>query len=230
MAWEWSGTGVPWRERVRPLLKAAVIALAVMTVLTLVSGLGWGWIGNLGTPGTVRSWMAPATAIGLVISGAFHIVGVGIGLGGVLTVTRFFGLLGAAVIAFYCLRNHARMGMLRAIGISMMMFVVLGPVVQPWYLTWGIILMAPVLTGRMRVFALGLSMVAPFIGLTGGASLLNQLVHTSPITMVAAVFVLWCVVMLPLGRWTTSWRFDRTRLPAAFPATPAPSGQGLVEA
>ena len=46
-------------------------------------------------------------------------------------------------------------------------------------------------------------MVAPFIGLTGGASLLDQLVHTNPIAMVAAVFVLWGIVMLPLGTWTT---------------------------
>ena len=48
----------------------AVITVAVMGVLSLVSGLGWGWIANLGTPGTVRSWMAPATAVGLLISGA----------------------------------------------------------------------------------------------------------------------------------------------------------------
>jgi hypothetical protein len=218
VAWDWSGPGLPWRQRVRPMVKVAIVALAVMTVLTLVSGLGWGWIANLGTPGTVRSWMAPATAVGLGISGAFHIVGVGIGLGGVLTVTRFFGLVGAALIALYCLRNYQRMGMLRALGISMLMFVILGPVVQPWYLTWGIILMAPVLTGRMRSFALALSMVAPFIGLTGGASLLSQLVHTNPLSMVAAVFALYVIVMMPLGRWTNSWHLDRNRLSAAFPA------------
>jgi len=225
VAWEWAGPSVPWRQRVRPLVKSAAVALSVMTTLTLLSGLGWGWIANLGTPGTVRSWMAPATAIGLVISGALHIVGVGVGLGGVLTVTRLLGLLGAAAIAIYCLWHYQRMGMLRALGISMLMFVILGPVVQPWYLTWGIVLMAPVLTGRMRSIALALSMVAPFIGLTGGASLLKQLVQTNPASMVAAVFVLYGIVMLPLGKWTTSWRIDRTRLPSAFPAAHT---QGLL--
>jgi hypothetical protein len=222
VAWDWAGAGVSWRQRLRPLAYAAVIALAVMTTLTILSGLGWGWIANLGTPGTVRSWMAPATAVGLVISGSFHVVGVAIGLGGVLTVTRFFGLLAAVIVAIHCLRNWERMGMLRAMGISMLMFVVLGPVVQPWYLTWGILLMAPVLTGRVRSFALGVSMVAPFIGLTGGASLLNQLVHTNPISMVIAVAVLWVIVMVPLGRWTTSWRIDRSRLPAGFPGAHPP--------
>jgi hypothetical protein len=218
VAWDWAGPGLGWRHRVRPLVKALAVSLTVMTTLTLVSGLGWGWIGNLGTPGTVRSWMAPATAVGLVLSGAMHIVGVGVGLGGVLTITRMLGLLAAAAIAVYCLRHKQRLGTLNALGISMLMFVLLGPVVQPWYLTWGIILMAPVVAGRLRALVLGLSIVAPFIGLTGGASLLHQLMATNPLSMVAAVFVLWVVVMLPLGTWTASWRIDRARLGSALPA------------
>jgi hypothetical protein len=217
VAWDWAGPGLGWRHRVRPLVKALAVSLTVMTTLTLVSGLGWGWIGNLGTPGTVRSWMAPATAVGLVLSGAMHIVGVGVGLGGVLTITRMLGLLAAAAIAVYCLRHKQRLGTLNALGISMLMFVLLGPVVQPWYLTWGIILVAPVVAGRMRYLVMALSMVAPFIGLTGGASLLNQLVHTNPLTMVAAVAALWGIAMMPLGRWTASWRIDTARISSALP-------------
>ncbi|HWE65600.1 MAG TPA: polyprenol phosphomannose-dependent alpha 1,6 mannosyltransferase MptB [Acidimicrobiales bacterium] len=219
IAWDWAGAEVDWRQRVRPMVKAALIALAVMVVLSLVTGLGWGWIGNLGTPGTVRSWMAPATAVGLVISGAFHLVGVNVGLGGVLTVTRALGLLGAAAIAGYCLLQSQRLGVLRALGISLLAFVLLGPVVQPWYLTWGIILMAPVVSGRLRAFVLGISIVAPFIGLTGGAQLLTQLLHTNPASMVLAVLVLWGLVIMPLGSWTTSWRLDTTRLASALPAS-----------
>jgi hypothetical protein len=215
IAWDWAGVDISWRQRIKPLAKAGGIALTVMTVLSLVSGLGWGWIANLGTPGTVRSWMAPATAVGLVISGLAHVVGfAGVGLGGVLTVTRLLGLLGAVAIGIYCLRHRQQMGMLGALGVTMLMFVLLGPVVQPWYLTWGIILLAPVLSGRMRYLVLGLSMVAPFIGLTGGADLLHQLVQTNPSSMVAAVMVLWGIVMLPLGTWTTSWRIDPSLLPA----------------
>jgi hypothetical protein len=226
VAWDWAGPGVAWRERVRPLVKVVLIALAVMTAFSLVSGLGWGWIANLGTPGTVRSWMAPATAVGLVLSGGLHVIGVKVGLGGVLTVTRALGLLAAAGIAVYCLKHSQRLGTLSALGISLLMFVLLGPVVQPWYLTWGIILMAPVVIGRMRTLVLGLSMVAPFIGLTGGASLLSQLVNTNPVSMVAAVVVLWGIVMLPLGAWTTSWRvIDASRVGSALPA-----GQPAFEA
>jgi alpha-1,6-mannosyltransferase len=219
VAWDWAGPFADWRRRARALWRAGLVTVVVMGVLSLISGLGWGWIANLGTPGTVRSWMAPATAVGLAISGMAHVVGIGVGLGGVLTLTRAVGLLSAAVIAVYCLRHRERFGVLSALGITMMAFVLLGPVVQPWYLTWGIILVAPIAAGRTLYVVLGLSTVAPFIGLTGGTELLNELVHTDPASMVLAVMVLWAVVIVPLGSWTTSWRIDRSRLPGP-PLTP----------
>jgi len=224
VAWDWAGPSAGWRRRTRTVLRSGLITVTVMGVLSLVSGLGWGWIANLGTPGTVRSWMAPATGVGLLISGSAHVVGIGVGLGGVLTMTRAIGLIAAAVVAFYCLRHRERLGVLGALGITMMTFVLLGPVVQPWYLTWGIIIVAPVVTGRMLYAVLGLSAIVPFIGLTGGTDLLNQLVHTDPLSMVLAVMVLWAVAIFPLGSWTTSWRIDRSRLPAL----PAHHGQSAA--
>jgi alpha-1,6-mannosyltransferase len=220
VAWDWAGPEVALRQRARALAKGGLISFLVMAVLSFVSGLGWGWIANLGTPDAVRSWMAPATAVGLVISGALHVLHIGVGLGGVLTVTRLLGLIAATVIAGYYLLHKEEVGLLTALGVTALAFVLLGPVVQPWYLTWGIILMAPVVAGRLRILVLGLSIVAPFIGLTGGASLLKQLLATNPEAMVVAVIVLWGVVMVPLGRWTTSWRIDRTRLGSVSPVAP----------
>jgi hypothetical protein len=65
-------------------------------------------------------------------------------------------------------------------------------------------------------------MVVPFIGLTGGTLLLNQLVHTDPATMVLAVMVLWAVLIVPLGDWTDRWRIDATRLEAHLPGAHGP--------
>jgi alpha-1,6-mannosyltransferase len=228
VAWDWAGSGASRRQRARTLVRAGLITVAVMGFLSLVSGLGWGWIANLGTPGTVRSWMAPATAVGLVISGALHIVHIGVNLGGVLTVTRLLGLMAATAIAGYCLLNRERLGLLTALGVTALAFVLLGPVVQPWYLTWGIILVAPLVTGRLRVLVLALSVVAPFIGLTGGGSLLNELVVTNPASMVAAVFALVVIVMLPLGTWTASWRIDGSGLVTAL-QTPHGAGGPVFE-
>ena len=223
IAWDWAGPGAEWRARARMLVRAGLVAVAVMGVLSLVSGLGWGWIANLGTPGTVRSWMAPATAVGLVISGSAHVMGIGVSLAGMLTLTRAIGLhRGRRDRGLLPAPPRADRACSRALGLTMLAFVVLGPVVQPWYLTWGIILLAPIATGRMLYVILGISTVAPFIGLTGGADLLNQLVHTDPASMVLAVLVLWAVAIAPLGNWTTSWRLDRLRL-RGVPAPAAPA-------
>jgi alpha-1,6-mannosyltransferase len=230
IAWDWAGIDADWGRRFRMAVRSGLVTLTVMGVLSLVSGLGWGWIANLGTPGTVRSWMAPATGVGLLISGTAHVFHIGVGLGGVLTMTRAIGLLAAAAVAVYCLLNHERMGLLNALGITLMAFVLLGPVVQPWYLTWGIILVAPVVAGRMLYFVLGLSMIVPFIGLTGGAELLTQLVHTQPASMVLYVGILWVIAVIPLGRWTTSWRLDVSRLPVLPSHATHPAHTGQVSA
>ncbi len=225
VAWDWAGPFADWRRRAVALARAGVVTVAVMGGLSLVSGLGWGWLANLGTPGTVRSWMAPATAVGLLFSGTAHVLGIGVGLGGILTLTRAIGLVSAACIAVWCLRHRERIGILGALGATMMAFVLLGPVVQPWYLTWGIIMAASVVSGRWLYAVLGLSIVTPFIGLTGGTELLNELVRTDPTRMVLAVMVLWAVVIVPLGTWTTSWRIDRSRL-AGMPGL-GPRGAAL---
>ncbi len=64
IGWEWMGAGFPLRARIRPVLTAGLISGAVMGALSLVTGLGWSWVLNLGAPGTVRSWVAPATGVG----------------------------------------------------------------------------------------------------------------------------------------------------------------------
>jgi alpha-1,6-mannosyltransferase len=206
VAWSWTGTGLPWRQRVRPLVSAGVIALAIMSAFSLVSGLGWGWVANLETPGTVRSWLAPATGIGMLLSGLAHAVGLGVSSASVLSVTRVLGLMGAAGASIYLLWHSDRIGAMRAIGLSLLLFVVLGPVVQPWYLTWGVILLAIVATGRLRSLLIALSVVSPFIGLPGGRTLLDQLIHSNPLAVAASLLVLLGVLLAPIGRWATAWR------------------------
>jgi alpha-1,6-mannosyltransferase len=202
IGWEWMGPGVPWRWRVRPLITAALIAAAVLGALTALSGLGWGWVGNLATPGTVRSWLAPATGIGMLLTGTAHALGLHASLGGVLSVTRVLGLLAAAAAGIYLLRESERIGTLKALGLTLLLFVVLGPVVQPWYLTWGLILLAPVATGWMRTAIIAFAVASPFIGLPGGRTLLDELIHADPLAVALSFVLLLGVLLAPLGRWS----------------------------
>ncbi len=202
IGWEWLGPNIPWRQRIRPLVTAGLLATAVIGVVTVISGLGWGWIANLGTPGTVRSWIAPTTGVAMGITGLLHLVGLQLGLHGILSVTRAIGFVVAAGVGLYLLINSDRFGGLWAMGLSLLAVVVLGPVVQPWYLTWGVVLLAPVAGRAMRKVLVGISVASPFIGLPGGRQLLVDLAHANPLAEAAALLALLAVWLVPVDRWS----------------------------
>ena len=180
-------------------MTSLLIGVGVLGFFSYVSGLGWGWVTILGTPGAVRSWTAPTTSLALAVTGIAHFVHIGVGLGGVLTVTRFFGLLGAAAAAVWLLLNSDRVGTLKALGVTLLVFVVLGPVVQPWYLSWGLVLLAPVALGWLRTLIIWLSMVTAFLELPGGTDLVSHLIHGDPLLIVLTLLWLLVVLTVPLS-------------------------------
>jgi hypothetical protein len=94
----------------------------------------------------------------------------------------------------------------RSLALSLILFVELGPVVQPWYLAWGLVLLAASYKGREHFWLLALSITGPFIGMPGGRELLADLVHSNPLLIALAVAILGGVLILPMGRWTQwSW-------------------------
>ena len=198
IGWEWMGPGVPVRERIRPLVSAGLITVGVMGALSFVTGLGWSWVLNLATPGTVRSWVAPATGIGQLLTGMAHLVHIPVPEHFVLSGTRLLGLGAAAVVGLWLLANLDRFGTLRAMGITMLLVVVLGPVVQPWYLSWGLILLAPVAEGRLRTLLVGASVTSAFIGLPGARQLLVDLFHADPLQVALSLVACLAVLTVPL--------------------------------
>jgi len=89
---------------------------------------------------------------------------------------------------------------------SLLLFVVLGPVVQPWYLVWGLLVLATSYQGREHFWLLAFSITSPFLGLPGAHDLLDGLVNAPLLLMAAALIVLMGALLVPLGRWTQwSW-------------------------
>jgi len=201
IGWSWLGTGVPIRDRIRPVVTAGLIGVGILEFFSYVSGLGWGWVGTLGTPGVVRSWASPTTGLAFAVTGIAHLGHIGLGLGGVLTVTRFLGLLVSAVAGVWLLLNSDRIGTLKALGLTLLIFVLLGPVVQPWYLSWGLVLLAPVAVGQLRSLVIGLSMVTAFIELPGGTQLVTTLLHGDPLLIVLTLLWILVVMTVPLSAW-----------------------------
>ncbi|MHB8680740.1 MAG: polyprenol phosphomannose-dependent alpha 1,6 mannosyltransferase MptB [Acidimicrobiales bacterium] len=206
IGWEWMGPGVPVRARIRPVVTAGLIAAGVMGALSVVTGLGWSWVLNLATPGTVRSWVAPSTGAGILLSNLAHLAHIGIPLHTMLSLTRLASLGVAGAVGVWLLGRIDDMGTLRAMGVTMLLIVAMGPVVQPWYLSWGLVLLAPVATGRVRTLIIGFSVASAFIGLPGGRQLVSDLIHANPLTVAVALLACLAVLTVPLTP------FDREQL------------------
>jgi len=113
------------------------------------------------------------------------------------------------------LLHGEKRGWVRSLALVLVLFVELGPVVQPWYLVWGLVLMAASYKGREHFWLLFLSITGPFIGLPGGRQLLADLVHSNPLVIAAAVLFVAGMLVVPMGRWTQwSWPEKKIELDA----------------
>jgi alpha-1,6-mannosyltransferase len=207
VAWNWVGPKATLRDRLRPFVIGGLVAAATLGVTSYLAGFGFGWVKNLLSNGTVRSWAAPATGVGMAAGNLMHAIGLdSITISSAISVTRFIGLVAAAAFSIWLLWHSTERGWVRSLGLSLILFVELGPVVQPWYLAWGLVVLAASYQGREHFWLLLLSITGPFIGIPGGRQLLAGLVHSNPLLIALAVAILGGVLLLPMGRWTQwSW-------------------------
>jgi alpha-1,6-mannosyltransferase len=161
IGWWWSKGVSSRRQRALRVAGAVVIASLLMAAIGLLSGLGWRWLGGLSNPGVVVSWADPATAVGLSLSHLSRALGFGSHSTAYVQSTRAVGVALAAVISVG-LVLRSRVGAMQALGWSLLAFVVLGPIVWPWYETWGFVFLAVVAEAWTLRLLLTLSAVGCF--------------------------------------------------------------------
>ncbi|ANZ40995.1 hypothetical protein BBK82_38465 [Lentzea guizhouensis] len=128
-----------------------VVAVLVSVVTSLAGQAGFGWLQALGTPSKVPSWMAPSNWPGFLTGAVF---GAESGQA-MISAGRVAGLVlvlcGIAVVLTRQLRGGISEVM--ALGLMMSVIVVLGPVVQPWYLLWAVLPLAAAGVWRTKIAA-----------------------------------------------------------------------------
>lgn len=131
------------RERFMAFIKVGLIAAAGLVTLSFIAQVGaLGWISALSTPGSVRSWLSPATAIGITAGTLFSHIGLGDQVSNTISLMRGLGFVGLLVsLAVLSLRPEGRSAT-RGAAYALGAIVLFGPVVQPWYLLWTIPLLA----------------------------------------------------------------------------------------
>lgn len=199
IGWEWRGSGRSVREKFRPLFGAVAIAGVAMTLATQFAGVGWRWIAGLSNPDTVRSWLDPATGVGLVLGQIANLLGLSSLGHPLLTFARGGALALSAVIGVVLLLWSDRIGPLSAIGWTCIAVVLLGPIVQPWYLAWGVVFLAPIAEGGVRKFLYIVSAVSCFLGLPGGWVLTNELQSANPFFVALFSLLLVGIAVLLIG-------------------------------
>jgi len=119
-----------------------VVAGGTIAVVTWLSGLGYGWVGALQTPSAVRNWLSATTLLGEASGQLTKAVGLGDYTTLAISVFRGAGGVAALVICLLLLARPERYGIVGSLGLALIALVVLSPVVQPWYLLWGFMLVA----------------------------------------------------------------------------------------
>ena len=166
IGWWWSNAAETEQQRTARIVGAVLTVLGLMAVIGLLSGLGWRWLAGLTDPGVVVSWGDPVTAIGLGLSHASRALGFGAHATTFVQTVRAVGLVVAAVIAVG-LMTRWRTRPIQALGWSFLAFVLLGPIVWPWYETWGFVFLAVIAEGWTLRMLLALSAIACFADLPG---------------------------------------------------------------
>jgi hypothetical protein len=147
---DWVRSRPDRRRMVSTAVRAGAIIAATATSLTSVSGLGWGWLSTLATPTRARSLLSPMTDVGLAAAKVAHRLRLASGGGWAVSLAQITGLALATVICGAALAGRARWGSITSLGVSLLAVVVLAPVFQPWYLLWGMVLMAAAGPGQLR--------------------------------------------------------------------------------
>jgi hypothetical protein len=172
-------------ERLRAAVIAACTAVVTAVTATAVSGLSWGWLHQLDAGRARLSLFSPVTGVGVALGWVLEHLGLVDSIGRTLDVVLALGIILAAGLALLLLARAPQVGAVRALGLTLVAVVILGPVVQPWYLLWGIVLLAAVVGERAHYALAALSIALCLALMPNGKSIIRPPFYGAPI--IAAV-------------------------------------------
>ncbi len=150
LGWTWPGVEATFRKRVATTAAVMGVAIAGITLACVAIGLGPGWITALKSTGKVNDTYSPTTKLGFSISELLGAVGIRVDGALLAGGVRMLGLAATGVLALVVMLRSPRIGIVRATGFMLVAYVLLGPVIWPWYLPAGFALLAATGLGRWK--------------------------------------------------------------------------------
>jgi alpha-1,6-mannosyltransferase len=183
--------GGRWTHLLSTAAILMVLFLAVLTIASLGSGLGYGWTATLNTASAIKSWMAPMNAIGYGAGGLGIILGLGNHIDAAIAVSRAVGAVLGPLLAAKLLLDGFRWRLRPMIGLGAALgaVLVLGAVVQPWYLLW-VVLPLSVAAGNIKFRVMATAVSAAFaVALPPTGNTFDGRAYQLPYTYIASVIV-----------------------------------------
>jgi hypothetical protein len=149
-AYQWKGRDAEWRERLIGFPIVGAMAGGIIAALCLVAGIGLGWITALSGTGKVYSTFAVFTKLGFLTSDLLSAAGIRVDPLTVVAGARYVGLLVAAAAIAALVVKSPKLGVAKSVGLALLVLILCGPVVWPWYLPAGFALLAAAGIGRYR--------------------------------------------------------------------------------
>ena len=199
----WARSETTRSAQLRFLAASAAIAIGVLAVVTLASGVGVGWLSAavFSTPARVHIAITPATAVGATVALLLHDAGVSVSTHGLesalgVAATALSALVGLALLW------RARIPSLPVLlGATLLLAAAGGPAAWPWYLIWGLALLSACPGPQRSPALLAVVVVGAFLVKPDGILIL-------PGGAAPAVLV---VYLLAAGAAWVRWRSIRSR-------------------
>ncbi len=180
--------------RWRVVLEAIVLPALVIVGVTVAAGLGWTWLGPtaLHVPTELRVLSTPAVSLGAFFHAILHAVGIPVALSATVTGTQLVCGLLAVAGAVWLVCNAHRLDVVRVMGLALMLIVVGSPTVWPWYLMWGLALLAATDAQRSKALA-AVAGLAMLVAGPGGAPMLSGVAYfvVAPLVLAGCVWLVW---------------------------------------
>ncbi len=185
-----AGTGAR-RWRVAGL--AAATLVVVIVAVTELAGYGWTWLGPtaLHIPTELRILSTPSVSLGVLFFSVLHPLGIPVARSAVVTVTQDLVAVVAVAAVAWLLVTVRRHEVVRSLGLALILIVVGSPTVWPWYLMWGVVLLAATSAQRSKVLAAVAGLAMLVVGPSGHPLLLGD--WYLAVSLACAVGLVWLV-------------------------------------
>ncbi|MEO5834032.1 MAG: polyprenol phosphomannose-dependent alpha 1,6 mannosyltransferase MptB [Nakamurella sp.] len=210
--------GGTWRDLWRWGLRVGTVFVGTFAVLTLLAGVGVGWLAALNTPGLVRSFLSATTAVSVVTGAIGTLLGLGDQTGGVLDVMHPLGTIVGTVLAGYVWWRCWRHGFdpILGLGVAIGLFVILSPVVQPWYLLWAALpLAASTAVARYRNVTVAITVALSVMIMPSGSVIRPLIIAQAALAAALVAAGAWYLLrrkgLVPISEWDR-WVLASTKL------------------